>query len=701
MFEFGVVSHLAAAIVYALLAGFTFRRYLRRNTDRAVFIAASLTVLWSILIALQGIWGWPDFAIRYLAELARDAAWILVLFALIRDSREGVPVPARLKWLVLGALAILLALLIGTTLTQYFTSAKLLSTRAALFGQLALSLLGISLVEQIWRNAAYYGRSSIRYICIGIAGIFIYEFLLYADALLFNRLSAGLWDARGAVNALLAPLFSINLINARRQPVQLQLSRSFVFHVGTFVLAGVYLLLIAAGGYYIRAFGGSWGQGLHVVFIATFVLLFVLVMSSRRFRARLMMFISQNFFDYKYDYRDEWLKMTETFSNLDEDPPLPERAIRTLSGLVESNTGALWLRNENGDYTLHATLGLAAPKHTLIDSDTDLVAFLREREWILDLREYQDDPVRYNLLEIPDAVLEFEDSWLIIPLYLGRELYGIALIGSPCTRVDLNWENFDLIRVVGRQLSNFLAQADAQNRLSRAMQFEAVNKASAFMVHDLKTLIAQLSLLVRNAPRHRDNPAFIDDMIRTTEHAVNKMSRLVDHVRKPESGELDADLDLAELCRKLCEGHARQEPAPQYDGPDSGVYVRAEPQQLESVLSHLIQNAQEATPRTGDISVTLKTSAEYVVLFIQDTGSGMSEAFIRDSLFKPFESTKGLTGMGIGAYQALEYVRQIHGTMDVTSEQGLGSCFTIRLPVVQRPTAEVADHPRDPAQAST
>ena len=79
----------------------------------------------------------------------------------------------------------------------------------------------------------------------------------------------------------------------------------------------------------------------------------------------------------------------------------------------------------------------------------------------------------------------------------------------------------------------------------------------------------------------------------------------------------------------------------------------------------------------------------------------MSEAFIRDSLFKPFESTKGLTGMGIGAYQALEYVRQIHGTMEVTSEQGLGSCFTIRLPVVQRPTAEVTDHPRDPAQAST
>ena len=701
MFEFGVVSHLAAAIVYALLAGFTFRRYLRRSTDRAVFIAASLTVLWALLVAFQGIWEWPNFTIRYLAELARDAAWILVLFALIRDAREGVPVPRRLKWLILGALSILMAFLISTVLIQFFSAATLLSTRAALFGQLALALLGISLVEQIWRNAAYYGRSSIRYICIAIAGIFIYEFLLYADALLFNRLSAGLWDARGAVNALLAPLFSINLINARRQPVQLQLSRSFVFHVGTFILAGIYLLFVAAGGYYIRAFGGSWGQGLQVVFIASFVLVFVLLMSSNRLRARLMMFISPNLFDYKYDYRDEWLKMTETFSNLNEDPPLPERAIRTLAGLVESNTGALWLRNESGHYALHATLGLDAPKHTLIDSNTDLVSFLREREWILDLREYQNDPVRYNLLEVPDAILEFEDAWLIIPLYLGRDLYGIALIGSPCTRVDLNWENFDLIRVVGRQLSNFLAQADAQNRLSRAMQFEAVNKASAFMVHDLKTLIAQLSLLVGNAPRHRDNPAFIDDMIRTTEHAVNKMSRLVDHVRKPQSDEHESILDLAVLCRELCEYHSRQEPAPQYHGPDSNVSVRGDAQQLQSVLSHLIQNAQDATPRTGDVSLTLKTSSDYVVLFIQDTGSGMSESFIRNSLFKPFESTKGLTGMGIGAYQALEYVRGINGTMDVTSEQDLGSCFTIRLPLVQASDTDSPGLSKDTARTST
>jgi len=125
------------------------------------------------------------------------------------------------------------------------------------------------------------------------------SFILYADALLFDRMSKGLWDARGAVNVLLVPLFAVNLINSRRQPVELQLSRNFVFHAGTFVVGGIYLLVVAAAGYYVRLAGGEWGEGLQVLFIAGFVLLFVLLMTSNHFRARLMMFVSQNFFDYK------------------------------------------------------------------------------------------------------------------------------------------------------------------------------------------------------------------------------------------------------------------------------------------------------------------------------------------------------------------------------------------------------------------
>lgn len=680
MLEFGFVSHLTSALVFLMLAGLTARYHLRRNTDRALFLAAMLSALWSMLLMSQQLTGWPNFPLRFLSELARDGAWLLLLFALIRDARYGDLAARRLRWLMGSALGLIIGLLAISTLAYAISGQSLMDSRMVLFGQLAIALMAISLLEQIWRNTASYGRSSIRYLCFGIGGIFLYDFFLYADALLFTRLSDALWDARGGINALAAPLLAVNLINARKQPLQLQLSRTMVFHAGTLMLAGLYLLIVAAGGYYVRLAGGTWGEGLLVLFLAIFILLFALVISSNRFRARLMVFISKNFFNYKYDYREEWLKMTEAFSNLHQDPPLPERAIRVLSDLVESRSGALWLRDDEGHFVLQATLEVTAPKQSRIEKDAELVRFLAEKEWILDLREYRQDPVRYELLELPDSLLQFHGGWLVIPLYLGRDLYGIALISHPYTQLNLNWENYDLIKVVARQLCNFLAQANTQERLSRAMQFEAVSKASAFMVHDLKTLIAQLSLLVRNAPKHRDNPAFIDDMIRTTDHATRKMANLVEHIRRPATTEQSQPLDLAILVRFVVEQLSRQSPCPVYEGPEKGVWITGNEAQLRTVLSHLVRNAQEATSKEGEVFVTLKSSPQYAALFIQDTGMGMSEEFIQQRLFKPFESTKGLSGMGIGAYQALEYVKQLNGTLEVTSEQGLGSCFTLRLP---------------------
>jgi putative PEP-CTERM system histidine kinase len=389
--------------------------------------------------------------------------------------------------------------------------------------------------------------------------------------------------------------------------------------------------------------------------------------------------------------------MTQELADLSDEPPLPQRVIRMLASLVESNAGAIWLRSEQNTYVLKASVNLSTPKHTTIDADADLVRFLEAREWIIDLHEYRADPVSYNLLEIPDAIGQTAEGWLVIPLYLDKEIYGIAMVGNPYARVDLNWENFDLIKVVARQTCNLLAQADAQNRLSRAMQFEAVSKASAFMVHDLKTVIAQLSLLVKNAPRHRNNPVFIDDMINTTDHAVRKMSNIVDHIRNPSSDDPEGlqTVDLSALITQVTADYSHQRPAPCFEGQKLAALVYADAEQLRSILGHLIQNAQDATPPDGDITLTLKRAKGNVVLFIQDSGHGMSEAFISNQLFKPFESTKGLTGMGIGAYQAREYIQKIGGNIDVTSEPGIGSCFSVRIPLAETHTAIIAEKPTD------
>jgi putative PEP-CTERM system histidine kinase len=682
--DLSLISYATAAIAYALLAALVGTRYLRRDIDRTIFLAAIVSAIWAGSLVTQSLWNQPGFFVRYLLELLRDAAWVTVLFALLRDAFRTANIKGALRRIMAVATLMLIVALIGTGALEYFLDISILAGKTKIVGQIALALLGLSLVEQIWRNAVTFGRSSMKYVCIAVGSLFAYDFFMYADALMFGQIAGSFWDARGLVNAAIVPLFAVNVINTRKQPVEFQLSRSAVFHAGALVLAGGYLMFLAIGGYYVQIMGGDWGEALRVLFLAAALIFLVTLATSRRIRARLMVFIGQNFFDYKYDYRDEWLKMTRELANLSDSPPLPERVIRILSSLVESNAGALWVKDDRGDFLLKSTINLAPPKYTTIDANSELVRFFSDREWIVDLHEYHSDPVRYNLLEIPDPISQISGVWLLIPLYLGNDLYGIAVIGNPYARVELNWENFDLVKVVARQTCNLLAQADAQNRLSQAMQFEAVSKASAFMVHDMKTLIAQLSLLVKNAPRHRDKPEFIDDMIKTTDHAVRKMASLVDHIRKPADETLETQvLELGQVVEAVAEQYARRNPIPRIVEHPGNICINADPEQLYSILGHLIQNAQDATPADGEITLTIKTARDNVVLFIQDTGAGMSEEFIETRLFKPFESTKGLTGMGIGAYQAREYVRNVGGNIDVTSEPGVGSCFSIRFPLAR------------------
>lgn len=696
--DLSLISNATASAVYGILAILVASRYLRRDIDRALLLAALITSAWSGIMVTQSLTGHPGFFVRYLLELLRDTSWILLLFAMLRGGFQQSHLNSQLKRVLGTATAILIVTLLSLGTLEFIFGFELASGKTKVLGQIALSLMGLSLVEQIWRNSPAFGRSSMKYLCIGVATIFCFDFFMYADALLFGEVADSFWTARGFVNAALMPLFAVNVINTRKQPVDFQLSRTAVFHVGTLIFAGLYLLLLAIGGYYVRAFGGEWGEALQVLFISISLAFLVTLLVSRRIRARLMVFISQNFFDYKYDYREEWLKLTKELADLSNDPPLPERVVRTLAGLVESNTGAIWIKGDKGEFILNSSTNVAPQKYTIIDSDSDLVRFFQEREWIIDLHEYRRDPISYNLLEIPDAIAGIPEAWLIIPLYLDNELYGLVMVGSPYAKVELNWENFDLIKVVARQTCNLIAQNDAQNRLSRAMQFEAGNKASAFMVHDLKTLIAQLSLLVKNAPRHRNNPAFIDDMISTTDHAVRKMSNLVDHIRKPSltNDERRTLLDLTALVKALIEHNNRRSPAPVLLGDPPAINVCADEEQLRSVLDHLIQNAQDATPPTGEITLNLKTSKGSVVLFIQDTGTGMSEDFVRTRLFKPFESTKGLTGMGIGAFQAREYIQGLGGSIDVTSEAEVGSCFSVRIPLADTLPADVSGTLQNP-----
>ena len=146
------------------------------------------------------------------------------------------------------------------------------------------------------------------------------------------------------------------------------------------------------------------------------------------------------------------------------------------------------------------------------------------------------------------------------------------------------------------------------------------------------------------------------------------------------------------------------------------LWVEADPERLTMIVEHVIRNAQEATDEAGSVRVTVamdegdadghanggasgavngdadaapvgETSRLRVptaALTVSDTGAGMTREFIQERLFKPFDTTKGSKGMGIGAYQVREYVLSLGGRVDVASEPGQGTRFTLRIPLTEK-----------------
>jgi len=203
---------------------------------------------------------------------------------------------------------------------------------------------------------------------------------------------------------------------------------------------------------------------------------------------------------------------------------------------------------------------------------------------------------------------------------------------------------------------------------------------SAFVVHDLKNLVSQHSLLLSNADKHKHKPEFQEDMIETIAQSVEKMKRLLLQLRGGFTLEPLAPVALEELVQQVVAARSGLKPAPRLEAGDGAASVLAHRARLERVIGHLIQNAIEATPPEGDVVVRLSRHDGSAVVMIADTGCGMSEQFMRNRLFKPFESTKS-TGMGIGTYEAQEYVRELGGRIEVETRETQGTLFRVVLPL--------------------
>ena len=312
--------------------------------------------------------------------------------------------------------------------------------------------------------------------------------------------------------------------------------------------------------------------------------------------------------------------------------------------------------------------------------DSAFCQSLMTSEWIIDIEEFRSHPRRYDHLVVPLWLATSPVAWLVVPLIVGDGLFGFVVLARPRTAVSLNWEVRDLLKTAARQAASFLAQMHATEALLEARKFDAFNRMSAFVVHDLKNIITQLSLMMKNAERHRQNPEFQQDMLLTVESSLEKMRQMMLQLRegaKPAGAA--SGVELKAILQRIEAMAVQRGRHLELDIVDR-VATRGHEERLERVIGHVVQNALDATPPSGRVWVTLRQSAGRAMLVVGDTGVGMTQEFIQTRLFRPFSSTKA-SGMGIGSYESFQYIKELGGSIEVRSELGQGSEITLLLPL--------------------
>lgn len=681
----GSVSYGSAALAFAALSFLLMTSWRGRLQGGLLVSVAALSCVWALLIALLQGGMQPLLPVVSAMEVLRPLVWLLFLLKLIDPDHgwRGL-VTGRTRWWFLSIVAlvgVMLFLAVAPWLAEGFLI-KLLPGDARIIGHVALAVIGLVLLEQLFRNTRTDKRWAIKYLCFGMGGLFAYDFFMYSDALLFKRLDLDLWQARGLVNALIVPLIAVSAARNPEWSLDVFVSRRMVFHSAAVMAAGIYLLAMAAGGAYIRLYGGTWGTVVQAAFLFGAGLVLVVLLFSGQMQARLRVFLNKHFFNYKYDYREEWLRLINTLSAGEPGVPLRERAIEALANIMDSPGGVLWWRREPEVFELIAHWNMSEAGPGSEPADSALARFLGERQWVVNLAEFEQNPEIYAGLVLPEWLQGLERAWLIVPLMHHEGLFGFVVLARPRAPRVCNWEDNDLLKTAGRQAASHIAQLEAAEALTNARQFEAFNRLSAFLMHDLKNVAAQLSLVVSNAAKHKHNPAFVDDAFMTIEHAAGKMNRLLVQLRSGVvSGGHQLRVDICKLLGEVVAARAADRPVPMLKCDDTTLSVTAERERLADVLGHVVQNAQDATAPEGRVDVTVQRHGDTAVIDVTDTGCGMDAEFIRHRLFRPFDSTKGKTGMGIGAYEAREFVREMGGQVEVESKPGIGTTFRIKLPL--------------------
>lgn len=674
-------GHALAALLFGLLALSQIRHAADAVPRMAFALALGAMALWALAVA--GI-GAGDLTAQLL-EALRNLAWFGFMFALLRRDRHGPESGAIL--IVYGVVATIDiasgALALVQAALPVADGAALMAARTVL--QMMVAVSALLLVHHLYTAVVPRARGGIALVVVALAMMWTVDLAHFAATYADTRWLAEITTMRGLAMTCLAPVFALAV--HRNGDWRLQLSRTVAYQSLSLAAIGLYVIAMALATSLLASIGGPSARVVQTAFVFGSTAALLAILSTPWLRAWTRVKLAKHLFAHRYDYREAWLGFTDTLGKPGEDAaPLEARIVKAVADLTDSTAGLLLVRDGAG-------LGQGGAWNWMGDPpaiDAVLPRYLEATGRIIALDAVRDGDCDTDEAQaVPAWMIERADAWVLVPLLHFGKLTGAILLARPPINRAPDWEDLDLLRLAGRQVASYLAEAGAQHALAEAQRFEEFNRRFAFIMHDLKNLVSQLSLVARNAERHADNPDFRADMVATLQESAARMNDLLARLSQHHQPRPEAIAPVA--VRRLAEAVAARRRAQHVIAVsgDAACVAIADPARLEQVIDHLLQNAIEASAAGDPVRIEIAEAGGDIVIDVIDSGIGMSAAFVRDQLFKPFVSSK-TGGFGLGAFEARQLTLAMGGTVSVESREGHGTRFRIALPAAADQAMEAA-----------
>lgn len=301
------------------------------------------------------------------------------------------------------------------------------------------------------------------------------------------------------------------------------------------------------------------------------------------------------------------------------------------------------------------------------------------------------DDVQINLLR----QLNFQSA-MIVPILAHERIFGTLIFISE--RLHQRYSQNDL--AVAEELASLAAMAFDNVRLYSKAQaaVEARDEFLSIAAHELKTptaaLLTATQLLAKWLPKEPELSERVQRELEVISIAAGRLSKLIDSLTEfahIQTGRFTVEYQPVMLCALARQVLSQCQPSHRHYVAlfcnDEALTIEGDALRLEHVLYNLVQNAIKYSPRGGPITLRIERQSDHALIHVQDQGIGIPEAAQRQVFQRFYRASNAIQqhigGTGIGLYLVKEIVTRHSGSVAVSSMEGYGSTFTVRLPLSQ------------------